>query len=99
MIQMSNLEIGMVVEVNGHEAKVATFDGTNHTTFINNGNLTKNVSVNNFILITQGFVKIVARITSETTWDINNQFKDYKLDQRFLKDSLKRILQVQTIGY
>jgi len=96
---MDNLEIGIVVEVKGFISKIATFDNTNHATFIHNGNLIKNVSVNSFVIISQGFIKIVARINSETIWDINNNIKEYNLDQRFSKSTIKRVLEVQTIGY
>lgn len=96
---MDNLEIGIIVEVNGFISKIATFDNTNHSTFIQNGNLIKNVSVNSFVVISQGFIKIIARINSETVWDINNNFKEYNLDQRFSKSTIKRVLEVQTIGY
>ncbi|MET2066638.1 hypothetical protein ABXM56_10290 [Enterococcus faecium] len=69
---MSDLEIGIVVEANGFTNKIATYDNTNHSSFINNGEIVKNISVNSFIIIEQGFVRIVARINSETIWDIAN---------------------------
>lgn len=96
---MNNLEIGIVVEVRGFQCKIATFDNTNHATFIQNGELMKNVSVNSFIIISQGFVNIVARIVSESIWDNQSNIKDYNLDRRFSKNTIKRILEVQTIGY
>ena len=95
---MNSIEIGFVVEVNGYISKVAVFDNANHRTFISNGELIKNVSVNSFIVISQGFVKIIGRITAETTWDTQN-FRDYSLDRRFTKNSIRRVLEVQTIGY
>ncbi|HDU3158071.1 TPA: ATP-binding protein, partial [Listeria monocytogenes] len=76
---MNNLEIGIVVEVRGFQCKIATFDNTNHSTFIQNGELMKNVSVNSFIIISQGFVNIVARIVSESIWDNQSNTKDYNL--------------------
>ncbi len=96
---MNNLEIGIVVEVRGFQCKIATFDNTNHATFIQNGELIKNVSVNSFIIISQGFVNIVARIVSESIWDNQSNARDYNLDRRFSKNTIKRILEVQTIGY
>ncbi|WP_238637454.1 ATP-binding protein [Enterococcus durans] len=96
---MNNLEIGIVVEVKGFQCKIATFDNTNHATFIQNGELIKNVSVNSFIIISQGFVNIVARIVSESIWDNQSNARDYNLDRRFSKNTIKRILEVQTIGY
>ncbi|OMI25561.1 hypothetical protein BTA30_20900, partial [Bacillus swezeyi] len=96
---MDSLEIGIIVEVKGFISKIATFDNTNHATFIQNGDLIKNVSVNSFVVISQGFIKIIARINSETVWDIHNNIKEYNLDQRFSKSSIKRVLEVQTIGY
>ncbi|EAG5591002.1 DUF87 domain-containing protein [Listeria monocytogenes] len=97
--RLNNLEIGIVVEVKGFINRIATFDNTNHATFIQNGELIKNVSVNSFIVISQGFVKIIARINSESIWDTQNSINDYKLDRRFSKNNIKRILEVQTIGY
>ncbi|MBC1800796.1 ATP-binding protein [Listeria booriae] len=95
----NNLEIGIVTEVSGFKTKIATFDNSNHANFITDGELIKNVSVNSFILIGQGFVKIVARVTSESIWDMQNDLKSFQLDNRFSKESIKRILEVQTIGY
>jgi uncharacterized protein len=96
---MNNLDIGIVVEVNGFVGKVATFDNANHSTFIHNGSLIKNVSVNSFVIISQGFIKIVARIISESVWDNLNKSKEYKFDTRFSKDTIKRVIELQTIGY
>lgn len=96
---MKSLEIGIVVEVNGFVSKIATFDDSNHASFIHNGELIKNVSVNSFVIISQGFTKIVAKVNSETIWDNLNSMKEYNLDNRFSKNSIKRIIEIQTIGY
>lgn len=96
---MKNLEIGIVVEVNGFVSKIATFDDSNHASFIHNGELIKNVGVNSFVIISQGFTKIVAKVNSETIWDNLNSMKEYNLDNRFSKNSIKRIIEIQTIGY
>lgn len=96
---MSELEVGIVVEVAGMISKIATFDSSNHVTFINNGEIVKNVSINSFIIIQQGYIKIIGRINAETIWDSQNNLKNYHLDNRFLKNSIRRILDVQTIGY
>lgn len=96
---MNNLEIGLVVEVNGQIGKIATFQNANQQTFINNGEMIKNVSVNSFVLIQQGYTKIVCRINSETIWDSQNNLKEHILDSRFSKGSIRRVLEVQAIGY
>lgn len=98
-MNLANLDIGVVVEVNGFIGKVATFDNANHSTFIYNGSLVNNVSVNSFVIISQGFIKIVARINSESVWDNLNKTKEYKLDNRFSKDTIKRVIELQTVGY
>lgn len=85
---MNSLEIGVVVEVNGFVSKVATFDDANHATFIHNGELIKNVSVNSFVIISQGFIKIIAKVNSESFWDNLNSTKGYNLDNRFSKNSI-----------
>lgn len=97
---LDSLEIGIVVEANGFTNKIATYDNTNHSNFIVNGSLVKNISVNSFILINQGFTDIVARINSESMWDVTNaNKKNISFDNRFSKKSIKRILEVQVIGY
>lgn len=96
---MSNLDVGMIVEVNGTASKVATFENSNHRTFLNNGEVINNVSVNSFIVITQGNIKIVGRISSETIWDTQSSPKNYNLDRRFQKNTIKRILEIHTIGF
>jgi hypothetical protein len=97
--KMNNLDIGIIVEVDGQKGKVATFDNRNHTNFIHAGSLIKNVSVNSFVIINQGFIKIVARINSESIWDSQMKHQDSGLDRRFSKNSIKRTLEIQTIGY
>nr|WP_311049637.1 ATP-binding protein [Enterococcus faecalis] len=100
MIFLSDLEIGIVIEANGFNNKIATYDNTNHSSFINNGEIVKNISVNSFMIIAQGFVRIVARINSETIWDVSNVSKySISFDNRFSKKSIKRILEVQIVGY
>lgn len=100
MMMMNSLEIGIIIEASGFTNKIATYDNTNHSNFIVGGNLVKNISVNSFILIKQGFTKIVARINSEVMWDVSNTNKqNLNLDNRFSKKSIKRILEVQVIGY
>lgn len=96
---MDKLEIGIVVEVKGFINKIATFENTNHSTFIYKGTLINNVIVNGFIIIQQKNVKIIAKINSETIWDKQNNSNDFKLDNRFSKKTIKRVLEVQTIGY
>lgn len=96
---MSNLDVGMVVEVNGMTCRVATYENSNHRTFLDNGEVINNVSVNCFIVITQGNVKIVGRISSETIWDTQSSPNNYNLDRRFQKNTIKRILDIQTIGF
>lgn len=96
---MNNLEIGVVAEVNGFISKVATFDDMNHASFIHKGELIKNVGVNSFVIISQGFIKIVARVNSETIWDTLSNVKEFNLDNRFSKSRIKRIIEIQTIGY
>ncbi|MDO0919921.1 MULTISPECIES: ATP-binding protein [unclassified Enterococcus] len=100
MIFLSDLEIGIVIEANGFNNKIATYDNTNHSSFISNGEIVKNISVNSFMIIKQGFIRIVARINSETIWDTSNINKyNISFDNRFSKKSIKRILEVQIVGY
>jgi len=100
VILLNNLEIGIVVEANGFTNRIATYDNTNHSNFISDGNVVKNISVNSFILIQQGFTKIVARVNSESIWDVANTNKhNINLDNKFSKRTIKRILDVQVIGY
>lgn len=96
---MNKLEFGMVVEVDGFTAKVSTFKDFNHSKFFYNGEIIKNVSVNSFIIINQGFTKIVGRIISETITDNSYNGKEYQLDDRFTKNSINRIVSIQAIGY
>lgn len=99
VIKMNKLEFGMVVEVDGFTAKISTFRDFNHSKFIYKGEMIKNVSVNSFIIINQGFTKIVGRIISETITDNFYNGNEHQLDDRFTKNSINRIVKVQAIGY
>lgn len=96
---MSSLEIGLVIEVKNNRAKIATFDNMNHNKLIYEGNLINNIKVNSFIVMNQGFTKIIGRIYSESVWDTQHSHKEYNLDSRFSKKSIRRVLEVETVGY
>ena len=99
MTNNSNIEVALVVEVNGIRCKAVTFDDMNQATYINNGEVIKNLSVNSFVVIRQNFIKIIGRVNSESIWDIQNNKQNYQLDNRFSKNTIKRILDIQIIGY
>lgn len=99
MTNNSNIEVALVVEVNGIRCKAITFDDMNQATYINNGEVIKNLSVNSFVVIRQNFIKIIGRINSESIWDTQNNKQNYQLDNRFSKNTIKRILDIQIIGY
>lgn len=72
MTNNSNIEVALVVEVNGIRCKAITFDDMNQATYINNGEVIKNLSVNSFVVIRQNFIKIIGRVNSESIWDTQN---------------------------
>ena len=92
MTNNSNIEVALVVEVNGIRCKAITFDDMNQATYINNGEVIKNLSVNSFVVIRQNFIKIIGRINSESIWDTQNNKQNYQLDNRFSKNTIKEFL-------
>jgi|GEM_PF-3420316 len=95
----SNIEIALVVEVDGLLCKAVTFDDMNQSTYIHDGEIIKNTSVNSFVIIQQNYIKIVGRVNSESIWDMQSSNKNYNLDSRFKKNTIRRVLTIQVVGF
>jgi uncharacterized protein len=93
------LKIGSVVEVRGTRVKVLVDKEMNHSSFIFQGEIINNITVNGYVIIKKGFLDLVGKIDAEYIEDlINNKFNQEQ-DFRFNKGTILRILEVQILGY
>jgi len=93
------LQIGSVVEVRGTRVKVQVDKDMNHSTFIYKGDIVNNISVNGFVIIKKGFFDIVGKIDAEYIEDLLNTKMNQEKDHRYNKGTIRRILEVQILGY
>lgn len=93
------LKIGSVIEVRGTRVKVLVDKEMNHSSFIYEGEIINNITVNGYVIIKKGLLDLVGKIDAEYIEDLkNSNFKD-NYDMRFNKGSILRILEVQILGY
>lgn len=95
-------QIGFVTKVDGLTCTIAAFDYMNDPTIIHNGKVIKNITVNSFVVINQGFTKIIGKVISESI--IDHQLSTDiagKLfhDSRYQKNSIVRNVNIQIVGY
>ncbi|MFD1032936.1 ATP-binding protein [Metaplanococcus flavidus] len=96
---MNALQIGDIVEVKGTRVKVQVEREMNHSSLIHEGELINNVTVNAFIIIKKGIVDIVGKIDAEYIEDLVNRKVNIEKDQRFRKNSISRVLEIQIVGF
>lgn len=95
-------QIGFVTKVDGLTCTIATFDYMNDPTIIHNGKVIKNITVNSFVVINQGFTKIVGKVISESIIDhqlSTDIAKKLFHDSRYQKNSIVRNIDTQIVGY
>ncbi|WP_226655868.1 ATP-binding protein [Pseudalkalibacillus hwajinpoensis] len=93
------LEVGNVIEVRGTRVKVQIYKEMNHSSFIYQGEVINNISVNGFIIIKKGFLKLVGKIDAEYIEDLLNTKIVQEKDFRYNKGTISKVLEVQILGY
>jgi uncharacterized protein len=93
------LEVGSVIEVRGTRVKVQVYKEMNHSSFIFQGEVISNISVNGFVIIKKGFLDLVGKIDAEYIEDLLNNKKSQEKDYRYNKGTISRILEVQILGF
>ncbi|MDE1549750.1 helicase HerA domain-containing protein [Jeotgalibaca caeni] len=95
-------QIGFITKVDGLTCTIAAFDYMNDPTIIHNGKVIKNITVNSFIVINQGFTKIIGKVISESIIDqqlsTDTAGKLFH-DSRYQKNSIVRNIYTQIVGY
>lgn len=94
-----SLQIGDVIEVRGTRIKIQVNKDMNHSTFIHEGDIINNISVNGFVVIKKGFIDLVGRVDAEYLDDLLNTKPLQDKDHRFNRGTILRIIEVQILGY
>lgn len=95
-------QIGFITKVDGLTCTIAAFDYMNDPTIIHNGKVIKNITVNSFIVINQGFTKIIGKVLSESIIDqqLSTDIAGKLFhDSRYQKNSIVRNINTQIVGY
>ncbi|AYW51154.1 DUF87 domain-containing protein [Tetragenococcus halophilus] len=95
-------QIGFVTKVDGLTCTIAAFDYMNDPTIIHNGKVIKNITVNSFLVINQGFTKIIGKVIYESIIDqqLSTDIAGKLFhDSRYQKNSIVRNINTQIVGY
>lgn len=84
--------IGIVVSVESNIAEVAMYEMVNGSNILWDGQLIPGPKVGSFISILQGNIRIIAKVISEKIIDQQNSVGSKKIDNRYSKDSINRII-------
>lgn len=90
--------IGIVVSVESNIAEVAMYEMVNGSNILWDGQLIPGPKVGSFISILQGNIRIIAKVISEKIIDQQNSVGSKKIDNRYSKDSINRIIKAKSVG-
>lgn len=90
--------IGIVVSVESNIAEVAMYEMVNGSNILWDGQLIPGPKVGSFISILQGNIRIIAKVISEKIIDQQNSGGSKKIDNRYSKDSINRIIKAKSVG-
>jgi len=92
----SIFRVGKVISVEGRAVKIEVDKTKNSSHLLFNGEIIRNISVNSYIKITKGFIRIIGKVDGEfIVEDKSFLDKDYSSE----KEKIKRILVVQLMGF
>lgn len=92
----SIFRVGKVISVEGRTVKIEVDKTKNSSHLLFNGEIIRNISVNSYIKITKGFIRIIGKVDGEfIVEDKSFLDKDYSSE----KEKIKRILVVQLMGF
>lgn len=92
----SIFRVGKVISVEGRTIKIEVDKTKNSSHLLYNGEIIRNISVNSYIKITKGFIRIIGKVDGEfIVEDKSFLDKDYSSE----KEKIKRILVVQLMGF
>lgn len=92
----SIFKVGKVISIEGRTIKVEVDKAKNSSNLLYNGETIRNISVNSYIKITKGFIKIIGKVDGEfIIEDKIYSEKDYTNE----KKKIKRVLIVRLMGF
>lgn len=92
----SIFKVGKVISVEGRTIKIEVDKTKNSSHLLYNGEVVRNISVNSYVKITKGFIRIIGKVDGEFIAEdklVSN--KDYTSE----KEKVKRILIVRLMGF
>lgn len=95
---MNGKRVGVIVEVNNQVSKVGVYSLLNDDSIIWKGEILSGIKVGAYLTINQNDVKIITMVSSEKVVDQQNTANSDVFDNRFQKDTIYRIVEIQTKG-
>ncbi len=95
---MNSKKVGVIVEVNNQCSKVGVYSLLNDSNIIWKGEVLNGPKIGAYLTINQNDIKIIATVSSEKIIDQQNTVKSNEFDNRFHKNSINRIIELNTKG-
>lgn len=95
---MDGKRVGVIVEVNNQYSRVGVYSLLNDSSVIWHGELLSGIKVGSYLTINQNDIKIIATVFSEKVIDQQNSVGSIEFDNRFHKNSINRIIDLQIKG-
>lgn len=95
---MNGKRVGVIVEVNNQYSRVGVYSLLNDSSVIWQGELLSGIKVGSYLTINQNDIKIIATVFSEKVIDQQNSVGSIEFDNRFHKNSINRIIDLQIKG-
>lgn len=95
---MDGKRVGVIVEVNNQYSRVGVYSLLNDSSVIWCGELLSGIKVGSYLTINQNDIKIIATVFSEKVLDQQNSVGSIEFDNRFHKNSINRIIDLQIKG-
>ena len=95
---MESKIVGIIIEVDGTISKVGMYNLINDSEILWDGKYLNGPKIGSYLTIRQNDIKIIATVTSEKIIDMINKPNNETFDNRFMKDSINRQVELKTKG-
>lgn len=95
---LKSKKLGVIVAVDGNISNVGMYNMSNDSNIIWYGHILTGPKIGAYLTIRQNDAKIVATVVTEKVIDQQNTIKSKEFDNRYIKNSINRVIQLKTQG-
>src|SRR5690554_4929263 len=93
--KISEKPLGVITSVTGDIAEVGMYEMTNDSKILWDGEILNGPKIGAYISIQQNDINIIASVITEQILDQKNTIKSKEFDNRYVKNSINRIIRVK----